>query len=54
MSVDGAELVLDAAATTTVTFGVAADAWGAWANPTTYTGPNPDAASWCEDAPAEE
>ncbi|MGM0557074.1 MAG: TIM-barrel domain-containing protein [Myxococcota bacterium] len=54
VSVGGAELILDAATPTTVTFGVGGDAWAGWNAPTNYSGPNPDAPSWCEDAPADE
>jgi alpha-glucosidase len=54
VDVDGAQLVLDAPTPTAVTFGVGGDAWGAWDTPTSYSGPNPDAPSWCNDAPGEE
>jgi alpha-glucosidase len=54
VTVDSARLTINVPEPTTVTFGVGVDAWGQWAEPTAYTGPNTDAPSWCEDAPGDE
>lgn len=43
-----ARLTLRAPTPTEFTLGVGAAAWGELAEPTVYTGPNADAASWCD------